>query len=242
MRKRPQPEQENHERWLVSYADFITLLFAFFVVLYATGQQDIKKAEAFEKNIRKQFNILMAQVNVQGSGSGGAGGKSGLESAFGNKNAGPREIGQAVNSFLEGEMSEKERNEAIESLRVDSNGVRMSLLSENYFQKGGIKIRSQALPALQKIGRVLRASRRAIVVEGHSISKSRKPGSNARDLASIRANQILNYFVREHDVDPSVIVSISYGNTRPVVLKETSEANRVNDRIELLIVTEDLKL
>lgn len=239
MRKKRIPEPENHERWLVSYADFITLLFAFFVVMYATGQQDIKKAEEFQSNIRKQFNILMAQVNVQG-GSGGKG--QGVMDALSNSKAGPRELGEAVNSFLEGEMSEKERNEAIESLRYDSNGVRMSLNSENYFKKGSLKLRSEALPALRKIGRVLEVTRRAVVIEGHSVSIKKGLGKDAWDQGSIRANQILRYLLREHKLDPSTVVSISYGDTRPVVNSKTKAALSKNDRIEILIVTEDLKL
>lgn len=243
MRRNRQEEPENHERWLVSYADFITLLFAFFVVLYATGQRDIKKAEEVEKSIRKQFTLLMAQVNGQGGkGAGGPGAGAGIMGALNNPKAGPRELGEAVNSFLEGQMSEKERNEAIESLRYDSNGVRMSLSSQNYFKSGGLKIRPEALPALRKIGKVLEVTKRAVVIEGHSISNKRGLGKTARDQGSIRANQILNYFVKEHGVDPATIVTISYGDTRPVVDSKATNSNLKNDRIEILIVTEDLKL
>src|SRR5215218_4680042 len=54
-RRKKQEEPVNHERWLVSYADFITLLFAFFVVLYATSQADVKKQEEFEESVRRSF-------------------------------------------------------------------------------------------------------------------------------------------------------------------------------------------
>ena len=52
-RKKAAPEPENHERWLVSYADFITLLFAFFVVMFATSQTDKNKAKAVEDSVKK---------------------------------------------------------------------------------------------------------------------------------------------------------------------------------------------
>ncbi|MEE6250454.1 MAG: flagellar motor protein MotB [Bdellovibrionota bacterium] len=235
MRKRKHLEEsENHERWLVSYADFITLLFAFFVVMYAIGQQDIRKAEQFQKNVRKQFKVLVAKVKSGGAGSSGAGGASGLA----NPNAGPQELGGAINSFLEGEMSERERTEAIESLRADPDGVRMSLLSSNYFNEGSLKIRTEALPALLKIGKVLENSNRTVIVEGHSSSTKDGFGKNAWDVAAIRANQILKYFVKNHGVAENKILSVSYGRTRPVV----DAQDKKNDRIEIFILTKDLQL
>src|SRR5882724_10767711 len=58
-RKKHEEEHENHERWLVSYADFITLLFAFFTVLYATSQHDIAKAQEFQRSIQKAFRSFI---------------------------------------------------------------------------------------------------------------------------------------------------------------------------------------
>src|SRR4051812_4395742 len=58
-RRHREEEHVNHERWLVSYADFITLLFAFFTVLYATSQQDAEKAKEFEQSIRKYFGAII---------------------------------------------------------------------------------------------------------------------------------------------------------------------------------------
>src|SRR4051812_24640939 len=69
-------EHENNERWLVSYADFITLLFAFFTVLYATSQQDADKAKQFEQSIRKFFGAVIS------TGSGEGGSTTGVGSGF----------------------------------------------------------------------------------------------------------------------------------------------------------------
>src|SRR5580658_4747713 len=58
-KKKHEEEHENHERWLVSYADFITLLFAFFTVLYATSQHDVSKAQEFQRSIQKAFRSFI---------------------------------------------------------------------------------------------------------------------------------------------------------------------------------------
>src|SRR6267154_919475 len=65
-RRKVLEEPENHERWLVSYADFITLLFAFFTVLYATSQHDISKAQEFQRSIQKAFRSFIDFGGLQG--------------------------------------------------------------------------------------------------------------------------------------------------------------------------------
>src|SRR6266576_1509892 len=72
-RKKKKEEHVNHERWLVSYADFITLLFAFFVVMYAIAQADLAKFRKVSESLRKAFKVAggPALVDMQGA-SGGA--------------------------------------------------------------------------------------------------------------------------------------------------------------------------
>src|ERR1035438_767198 len=65
-KKKHEEEHENHERWLVSYADFITLLFAFFTILYATSQRDVSKAQEFQRSIQKAFRSFIDFGGLQG--------------------------------------------------------------------------------------------------------------------------------------------------------------------------------
>lgn len=80
MKRKPKHESESHERWLVSYADFITLLFAFFVVLYATSNSDQKKQKEFQESIQKKMHFIgsqvMAGVGVTGGDEEGQGSQS----------------------------------------------------------------------------------------------------------------------------------------------------------------------
>ena len=71
MRRRKTPTHENHERWLVSYADFITLLFAFFVVMFASTQNDKNKARDVSDSVRQalehgQFSTAISTVLGRG--------------------------------------------------------------------------------------------------------------------------------------------------------------------------------
>src|SRR5579864_6043233 len=90
-RKKKQPEHENHERWLVSYADFITLLFAFFVVMFATSQTDKGKAQQVSDSVKKALEgeklstivqaILGGTATDQGKGNAMMHGPGGAQKA-----------------------------------------------------------------------------------------------------------------------------------------------------------------
>src|SRR3972149_1489706 len=99
-RKKHEEEHENHERWLVSYADFITLLFAFFTVLYATAQRDVEKEKKFEDSIKKAFPAHVA---------------------------GPAELEDSFQRVLDSVMGEEEKTKFINSIKHDSVGVRITL-------------------------------------------------------------------------------------------------------------------
>ncbi|MGA2198123.1 MAG: flagellar motor protein MotB [Bryobacteraceae bacterium] len=78
-RKRQHPEHENHDRWLVSYADFITLMFAFFVVMFATSQTDKARAQQVSDSVKQALDkggvaaavheILGGTVDEKGKGN-----------------------------------------------------------------------------------------------------------------------------------------------------------------------------
>src|SRR6266436_3035659 len=72
VRKKRHPERENHERWLVSYADFITLLFAFFVVMFAASQVDKGKAQQISDSVKKALEGDKAAASLLAAVLGGS--------------------------------------------------------------------------------------------------------------------------------------------------------------------------
>jgi chemotaxis protein MotB len=114
-KKSAHEEHENHERWLVSYADFITLLFAFFVIMYATSNSDLEKQKKFEGSIKESMGL-------QKNSSLGGGYSSGLGSSSSHSSSG---AGSSVPMRLpeEGLLHQKELEDFIESffnLKEDS--------------------------------------------------------------------------------------------------------------------------
>jgi chemotaxis protein MotB len=246
-RRKKHEEHENHERWLVSYADFITLLFAFFTVMYATSQADEKKQEKFEKSVRQQF----ASFGV-GMGNGMPGGSSFGEfdtrnnrimpSPFENfppRGAAPLEVQNAVENRLEKTMSEEEKEEVITGVRHERKGVRIQLAASKFFTSGSADIRASSLESLDKVARILKESGREIVVEGHTddepIKTERFPSN--WELSAARATKIVRYLILRHGIPASQLKVVAYADQKPLVPNSSEENRAKNRRIEIMIMT-----
>lgn len=241
-KRKHEEEHENHERWLVSYADFITLLFAFFTVLYATSQKDISKAKEFEESVRRAFSSFVDFGGVQGDHiSFDRNGKliPPPIDLFPPEGAGPTEVQDAIERLLDKAVSEEERQQMIKSVRHDSIGVHVSLASEALFQSGSDDILPDGLTALGKVGNILRVSNRKLVIEGHTDNVPIK-GARFRsnwDLAAARATKIVRYLIAKENIAPSRLVAVSYADQKPIAPNDTEEGRAKNRRIDVLIVT-----
>ena len=131
-RRRRHEEHENHERWLVSYADFMTLLFAFFTVLYATSQSDSKKQEQFEHSIKQNMSFGMLGGNNESffdninSPNAGSLFKPLLQT-FPKAGATSGDVENYVENRIDKDLSKEEKEQTVGGLHHDSVGVRIQL-------------------------------------------------------------------------------------------------------------------
>lgn len=247
-RNRQQEDHEPHEnndRWLVSYADFITLLFAFFVVMYATSNNDQEKQKVFEKSVRTNLKLVGSNSGSSGAQDGNVGGETVGETiiqldGFPPRGA-PGETEQYIERVIEKKMDSSEK-EKIQQLRHDAIGVRIALASSQFFMPGGIKIRTSALRALDKIADILKESDKRIVVEGHTdnIPVASNPLYESNwELASLRATSIVRYLTKYHQIDPKRISATSYADTRPLKSNDSVEGRTQNRRIEIYLILDE---
>lgn len=237
--KKKNDEHENHERWLVSYADFITLLFAFFVVMYATSTQNDEKERSFEKSIRKQFGLIgMTGGSQSHMGAGPKGQIFDPLELLQRRDVGNEELEENIVKLIQKNLSQQEREASIERVELDPLGVRITLAASSIFPSGSAKIKSPALSILKKVGEIVKASNRSVMIEGHTDDQPVGGGlfETNWELASVRATTVVRYLINVHQVDPRKVAAISYGDQRPLV-DNSSEKNRArNRRIEILIV------
>ncbi|WP_413559337.1 flagellar motor protein MotB [Bdellovibrio sp. HCB209] len=245
-KRKKHEEHVNHERWLVSYADFITLLFAFFVVMYATSNANENKQKDFEQSIKLNFH-LVGKGGTDQNGNAIDAAIAELDIPVGNfpKKGGPVEAADYIERALNKAMSKEDQKKDIQDVYHDSVGVRVSLTASSFFTPGSSKLRLSSLPALEKVAAIIGASNKRIIIEGHTDDTPIAPDAQYPsnwELAGDRASAVVRYMIKYHNLDPKRFVAISYGDQKPIVPNDSEEHKAMNRRIEILIVTDNSKV
>lgn len=254
-RRKDAEEHENHERWLVSYADFITLLFAFFVVMYSLSSVNEGKYRVLSDSLVQAFRSV--SVN-----------ESGTQIIVQPVPAGPIPMPKIDRAKQAAEQAKQQAREAavkkVRSMAEEirrvlkplsdggqvlvtegANGIKVEINAEVLFAPGEALLGAPAVSALSAVAQVLAGSEFPIVIEGHTdnvpISTYRFPSN--WELSAVRASSVVRLFVNA-GVEPARLAAAGYGDQRPVANNDTAESRSRNRRVTLLIesmlVEEDL--
>jgi chemotaxis protein MotB len=242
-KKKHEEEHENHERWLVSYADFITLLFAFFVILYATSQKDASKAQEFQKSIQKAFKSYVDFGGVQGKYVDNQTATQLIPPPIDvvPQEGGPQETQDYLEREIEKTLGNDEESKDISDIRSDSEGVHVSLAASSFFDPGESLLKEGSLPALDKIFKVITRLNRKFIIQGHTddlpIHTEQFPSN--WELSSARASTIVRYLIARYKVHPSRLVAVGYADQKPLIENDTPAHRAKNRRIDILIAKEN---
>lgn len=256
MPRKKHEDHPNHERWLVSYADFITLLFAFFVVMYAISQADLAKFKQVSESLRKAFKVAggPAMVDMQGSSGGQtlnqfesnepAGGRiQDLPAGKANTAADPDPEIQETRDLLEQAISlDAGTANPSEQLKLeyDSRGLVIRLAVKDVFAPGEVVVPEDLRPLLDTIGKVLMSGTHLIRIEGHADEAEAKTLSqdypSLWELSAARAAWVARFWMKRFHVDPSRLGIAGYADQRPLG-PSTSDASRGrNRRVEIIVL------
>ena len=233
MRKKP-AEPVNHERWLVSYADLVTLLFALFVVLYATSQADVEKLKKVSESFKQSMGGGKAGDSqtdkTDKSNSKASGSKTGAEAGAGDLNDLSTELSRAFESAVVPHANEAETLPVVE---VVSQGLLVRLTVPGFYERNQIDVSSDLRPLINRIGKVLARTERKVVIEGHS--DTTEGSERGLELSALRANWLGKYWIKTFALDPSriSIAGYSFFKTLPEELRKFPEAER---RVEFMIL------
>lgn len=238
-------EHENHERWLVSYADFITLLFAFFVVMYALSSVNEGKYRVLSDSLVAAFR----NVNVNASGATMvAGGKLQQSAPLGSKQVVP--IRNSKDEEKKRQLREKMRKMAKDildalgplikegkvSVTEGLKGVTVEINASVLFAVGDAKLEPAATKALRAVAEVLAQTEFPITVEGHTdptpIKTPQFPSN--WELSGARAASVVRLFV-DSGVGPQRLTATGYGEQRPIASNDTPDGRARNRRVAILI-------
>ncbi len=220
-------EHENLERWLVSYADFITLLFAFFVMLYAISSLNTGKFRVLSNAIVATFEhkkvLSSAHIIIPNNNQ-----------TSGKVNPQPKPIMVQAMQLLVERSSQKGDMQVVQT----KHGIVLRIQSKLLFESGHAKIRSQAIPVLQKVAHLLAKSQKEIRVSGYTdnqpIRTARYP--NNWVLSTMRAVNVLTELIRGGPVDPQRGGASGFGRYRPIASNLTPGGREKNRRVEILIL------
>lgn len=253
MRKK-HPEHVNLERWLVSYADFVTLLFATFVMLYAMSQASASKFKSAAASLRAAFSSggPTGTIDINGSSGGNtanpfeteeipAGRPINLPAGKFNTAADPDPELQEMKELLEESISlELGATDVSDRLQMqfDSRGLIVRLAAKDFFDHGQSEVRSDLRPILDRIGRIVSRTKRLVRLEGHTDASEAHIAGYTSDweLSAARAAWVAKYWINRFKVDPSRIGAAGYAHYRPLA-EGTSEWSRAkNRRVEIIIL------
>jgi chemotaxis protein MotB len=244
-RKKAPPAHENHERWLVSYADFITLLFAFFVVMFATSQTDKAKAQAVSESVKAALEnggvaaavreILGGTVDDKGKGnnemkgSGGSTPKRPPETVIAELTPSLQYLTQALEEDIKLGKIE---------MHLEPRGLVISLRQATFFPSGEDAIEPTTYDSLDKIGKMLGELPNGVRLEGHTDSI---PIHTARfrsnwELSAARSIAMLAMLSSRYKIPVDRLAIAGCAETVPVDSNETEEGRAHNRRVDLVIL------
>ncbi|HNQ04993.1 MAG TPA: flagellar motor protein MotD [Thiobacillaceae bacterium] len=247
-RKKIPTEHENHERWLVSYADFITLLFAFFVVMYAISSINEGKyrvlsnslVSAFQQPPTSQKMIEMrARYPEIMEGSGRPIGKSMTQppSETPEHKAAAAKMRKVARNVLE--VMQPLIKSGQVRVTQSPRGVTVEINASTLFNSGDAVLQPKSVKTLAAVARVLSATDNPIQVEGHTdnvpINSAIYPSN--WELSSARAGSVVRLFT-EMGVPAGRMVAIGYADNRPLDVNTTAEGRTRNRRVNVLILNE----
>ena len=256
--KKKRPEHVNHERWLVSYADFITLLFAFFVVLYSSSQVDKRKAGRLALAIQVAFQELgvfqtsntkiplqdedaMPFENVQTI-------QNVQRAADLSRIVNPMK-GMLTNSaealslqdtreMIETALSPEIRRHEV-SMGMRREGLVVSLKEIGFFDSGSPDVRPAALDAIGRLVDVLRQRSENLRIEGHT---DNVPIHNARfasnwELSTSRATEMISLLITRFTLPPERLSAAGYSQFHPLASNDTPAGRAQNRRLDIVILS-----
>jgi len=254
MKKKAAPEEkENGERWLVSYADFVTLLLGVFIIMYSMAAADAQEAGSSGAN---QANIIAALAGAFGnsvielnpSGSTiidiNTGGES-LEMTPEEKEEQLIEkVEEEIGNLIADYKGILDLEDSIEVI-IDETGIHIRIKDTVLFDSAKYEINAAAKPIMYRIGDILKElPNNKIQVKGHTDNLPINKGliESNWELGALRAVNVTKLLIEECALNPKNLCAITYGEFQPIEDNTTAEGRSINRRVEITILRNYLNL
>jgi len=228
--RRTEDGDENTDRWLLTYADMITLLLAFFIVMYSMSQVDAKKfgsmAEALHGILRGGPSVLNKYSDEQPK-----------------KGHGVLKLGdlRTIQQLIDKKFERLGRDGELET-ELTERGLVVHIVESALFSQGSSDLKPRAIEILDLVAQRVIGIPNHVRIEGHTddrpIETVRYPTN--WELSSARATEVVRYFIDYHDISPTRMSALGYGEYRPLRANSSIENRAKNRRVDVVILTMEL--
>ncbi len=230
--KKKHEEHENHERWLVSYADFITLLFAFFVVMYAVSSVNEGKYKVLSNSLSNSFSntkpvgkLTIMDLPVSKS-------RQIVVQEQQKSKDNSRAYLKVANAITAAKVPK--------GVKISSTdrGLSIRISDDALFTSGSADLNPQIEEFLDLIAGLVKDLPNLIAVEGHTDNQPIRTAvfPSNWDLSTSRANRLVRYFTEFHELQPNRFSSTGFAGTRPIHSNDTAEGQASNRRVEMIVL------
>jgi len=251
-RKKAQEESHNQDRWMVSYADFVTLLFAFFVVMYSISSVNEGKYRTLSNSIGDAFSDKNQSSDVAETIPIGAPPTVIQPIPLDNPTAVEVEKRRELSDEILKERRELEQvsdqfkevlapfiDDKLVSVKKNDYWIELEMNSEMLFLSGEAELSKTVIPILSKVAEVIKPLPNAINVEGHT---DNVPIVNVKfrsnwDLSSARATSVVHEFVKD-GISPARLSAIGYGEFHPAAENKLDEGRFKNRRVVIVLMSQ----
>jgi chemotaxis protein MotB len=239
MRKKP-TSHVSHDRWLVSYADFITLLFAFFVVLFASSRGDKRKqvevADAM-KSAFTEMGVFDPHSKTLALANAGGATASGKPRPISLADQSPEQLKKSIDKMLEAQISQGKIAKGSVTTHITPDGLVISLHDAGFFASGSADVNPASLHILTTIVEAL--PNRPLRVEGHTdnVPIHTQQFATNWELSTARASAIARFIIDKGSIDADKLSAAGYAEFHPVASNATEEGRTQNRRVDIIVLS-----
>ncbi|MEX2459860.1 MAG: flagellar motor protein MotB [Paenibacillaceae bacterium] len=262
-RNKKHEEHENHERWLITYADLITLLLIFFVIMYSMSKIDVAKYTEISKSLAFQFKksdtvIPNGTVGIADPGKGLEGNQSQKDPEKVSPTAAESDVEQQEKEKQKQDQLIKKNEELKElltkieqyindnkiqtqiSVKDTARGIAITLNDLFLFDSGKADLKPASIPILEKLSSLFPTLDTPISIEGHTDNQPLSTGSLFKDndgLSAARSLSVKRVLAKIPGLENKLIGTF-YGDTRPIAPNDTPTNMQKNRRVEIIVLRE----
>lgn len=236
-RRKKKKSSEPSGEWLVTYADLMTLLLTFFVLLYSFSTTDAQKFRQIAYSLSQAFGGKSGVITNGGNvGPVPINENPGIENNDLGKSNGQNSETDAIYENVEKFLDENNLEGKV-SVKKDLRGVIIELQEKILFDSGKAEIKQDSMPVLNKLSELLSRFSNEIIVEGHTDNVPIKRGfyESNWELSADRAVEVVRYLTEQRGLNSSKFMAIGCGEFKPVADNNTAEGRQANRRVNILI-------